>query len=109
MSLRNLLGLPATVGNESLPAFLNRTTRAPAPRPDPVEQVLSEHREHARRETAADVEELRVRLIARRHQVEASAVSSRDPLVATQDAARRHKATKQLDELERQLTNGDYR
>jgi hypothetical protein len=46
MGLYNLLGLgPPTIDGQSLPEFLNRTTRAPRPKADPVEAAFAQHRE----------------------------------------------------------------
>ena len=55
MSLHSLLGLPSTVNGETLPEYMNRTTRLAKPKPDVVETALAEHRDgdHAERQLQA--------------------------------------------------------
>src|SRR5262249_52347039 len=96
--LATLLGLPSTINGETLPEFMNRTTRAPAPRPDPVEAVLAEHRVEARREAAMDHEGMLIAIKARR-------ISTfRNPQPGEME--RQHLINKRLDEIEAQLTGG---
>jgi hypothetical protein len=91
-SLRTMLGLSADIGNESLPEYLRRTTRpAPPPPPDPLDAELRENTARVKAQAAIDHEEMRLRLLARRNQIEQAAVMTRDPNIAQQDAQRRHK------------------
>ena len=100
MSLFSLLQLPPpTIDGESLPAYLNRTTRAPKPRPDVLDVELAKWR--AERDEQATYNR---HAMAEAIRLKRDAANVRDPsLTPVQDAERRYRANKRWNEIANQL------
>jgi hypothetical protein len=99
MGLASLLGLPTDIDGESLPAFLNRTTRPPlAPKPSALDIELAENTERVKAQAAIDREEMLVRIKAKQIRT----FDSRE----RHDLKLQHEINRRMEMAETQL-NGD--
>src|SRR5215472_13800590 len=103
MSLFSLLQLPPpTIDGESLPAYLNRTTRAPKPRPDVLDVELAKWR--AERDEQETYNRHAMAQTLQRKRDAAAAVRYSDNPV--RNAEQRFHQVRKWDRLQQQL-NGD--
>jgi hypothetical protein len=99
MNLHSLLGLPETINGETLPQYLNRTTRSPKPKPDPVEAAFAQHREEQRQQDTYDHIAM-LETVRRKRDNAATPDYSADPI---KDAGRRWQTTKRWNEILQQM------
>jgi hypothetical protein len=93
---------PSTLTGLTFDAVPVRKIPQPPRRPA-WQQELDAAVAETERQRAADAAELRIRIIAKRQELQNSAISSTDVREATADAQRRHQIARRLDEAEAQL------
>ena len=101
MGLHSLLGLgPPTINGESLPQYLNRTTRpAPKPKPNPLDVELTKWRHEQAQQAQYD----RAAMLEAVRRNRAAADVPRNDVSVGRDAERRWRAVKRWNEIAKQL------